>query len=283
MKTTATLVQVENSQSGNTRQRTWLLWVLFLIPLIIALGKLPKLPTAAVFGNLFSLADTPKHMHRHLEYLFFVPLSGIVVSFFRLTLGISVLSFFRPILIAIAFRAMGVEIGLAFLIAALVVVVLVRRLLRDVDYYTRVPVLVSLLVSLMAVALVCGRFWHLAWMQRLSYFPVIALCLTCESFAKLLGEKGSVEAVWRTATTIVVGLAITGVANIPGAMQAMLRFPELLIAQAGMVLFIDRFLNYRPFEGRNLLHMALKRLSRDEATPGLDPQEAIVCANLTSL
>ena len=279
MKTPETLALVDNSQGEKTRKRTWLVWSLLLIPLALTVGKLPNLPTAAMFTHVFSLADVPKHLHRHMEDLLFVPLSGIVVSFFRLTLGVSVFSFFRPILIAIAFRAMGVEIGLAFLIVALAIVALVRRLLRDVDYYARVPVLVSLLVSLMAAALVGSKFWHSAWMQQLAYFPIIALCLTCESFAKLLEEKGTVEAVWRAATTIIVGLVITGVASIPGALQTMLRFPEFLIAQAGCVLFIDKFLNYRLFEGKNLLHMALRRSPGDETAPSLDPQAAIECAN----
>lgn len=241
--------------------RIWPILTLFLITIVLMLGRLPGMPTSGFLNDFLSLSGLPKHMRRHAEYLLFVPLGGMLVCFFRLTLGISVFSFFRPILIAIAFRFMGVQAGFVFLVAALVIVALVRPLVRDIHYYARAPVLLSLLVSLMALALAGGAFWHLAWMERLAYFPIIALCLTCDSFAKLLDEKGMVEAVWRAVTTTAVGLAIFGVTSIPGTMRALLRFPELLIAQTGCVLFIAGFLDYRWFEGRNPIKICEEKLN----------------------
>jgi hypothetical protein len=254
-------------EDNHARPRIWPILLLFVATLALVLGRLPGLPTSQFLNHFLSLSEVPKHMRKHVEYILFVPLSGVLVAFFRLTLGVSVFSFFRPILVAIAFRAMGVEVGLAFLIAALSIVALVRPLVRDVHYYARVPVLLSLLVSLMVLALVGGRFWHLIWMERLAYFPIIALCLTCESFAKLLDDQGPAEAIWRAAATIAVGLVITGVAHIPGAMAAMLRFPELLIAQTGCILLIAGLLDYRLFEGKNPLRLLAARRFPDRAVP----------------
>jgi hypothetical protein len=259
------------SQNRHPRPMAWVILLLFLTTLALMLGKLPGLPTSPFLNSVLTLSEVPKHMRKHAEYIMFVPLSGILVSFFRLTLGVSVFSFFRPILIAIAFRVMGVEAGLAFLAIALALVAVVRPLLKDVHYYARVPVLLSLLVSLMALALAAGKFWHLIWMERLAYFPIIALCLTCESFARLLDLKGPVEAVWRAATTTAVGLVLAAVASIPGAMHTMLRFPELLIAQTACVLLIAEFLDYRLFEGRNPLRLFFRSLPLRETAAG--PQE----------
>jgi uncharacterized protein with transglutaminase domain len=254
-------------KNTDRRPRLWPVLLLFAITLALMAGKLPGMPTEGFLSHLVSLSSVPKHMRQHVEYILFIPLSGVLVAFFRLTLGVSVFSFFRPILVAIAFRAMGVEAGLAFLIAALTLVALVRPLLRDVHYYARVPVILSILVSVMALVLAAGKSWHLPWMERLAYFPIIALSLTCESFAKLLDDKGVAEAVWRAAATIGVGLAITGAASIPGAMPAMLRFPELLLAQTACVLLIAGFLNYRLFEGKNPLRRRSARQFPGQPAP----------------
>jgi len=93
----------------------WLMTVLLLLPVLIMAGKYPLFPTSAAFTSWFSLVDLPKHVQTHAEYMLFVPLSAVIVAFFRLTLGMPVLSLFRPILVAIAFRMMGFPTGLLFL------------------------------------------------------------------------------------------------------------------------------------------------------------------------
>ena len=77
----------ENLKFTSEAHRRWLLVVLFGLPLLILLGKLPEAPTAALFTRTFTLADLPVRMHRHLEYLLFVPLSAMVVVLFRVTLA----------------------------------------------------------------------------------------------------------------------------------------------------------------------------------------------------
>ena len=149
-------------------------------------------------------------------------------------------------------------------------VALLRPGLRDIHYYARVSVLLSLLVLLMVLVLTGGRSWHLVWMERLSYFPLIALCLTSDSFAKMLDTDGPVEAVWRAITTTAVGLVIAGIASIHGVMQTLIRFPELLIAQIACVLFISEFMNYRLYENRNLLRQAIGSRLHGKTTPALE-------------
>src|SRR5271166_6541436 len=105
-------VDLNDTESQNTDGRGWLFAILFLLPVVVMAGKYPLFPTSAAFTSWFSLADLPKHVQTHAEYMLFVPLSAVIVAFFRLTLGIPVLSLFRPILVAIAFRMMGVPTGL---------------------------------------------------------------------------------------------------------------------------------------------------------------------------
>jgi hypothetical protein len=235
------------------RARRWMFMLLLVIPLAIMLGKLSVFPTAAGFRAWFSLTDLPKHMQPHVEYILFVPLSAVVVSFFRLTLGLPVLSLFRPILVAIAFRIIGVPLGLAFLAVVLGTVLLLRPLLKGAHYYARVPLQLSLVAMFLVLPLIAGKWWHEDWLRHLAYFPIISLCLICEAFTKSLDRKGLAAAAWPTLNTVLIGIIISLAASVHGALHLLLRFPELLVAQAGLVLFIGEYLHFEILKGKNLL------------------------------
>jgi len=242
---------LDDPKGSLAHARRWLFLVLLAVPLAVMLGKLPAFPTSRWFTTWFSLADIPKHMRAHVEYLIFVPLSAVVVSFFRLTLGLPVLSLFRPILVAIAFRMIGIPLGLAFLALVVGVVLVMRPLLKGAHYYSRVPIQLSLVAMFLVVPLVAAKLWPEEWLQHLAYFPIISLCLICEAFTKTLDEKGLAEAAWPTTNTILIGMLIGLVARIPGALHVLLRFPELLVAQTGFVLLIGEYLHFELLKGKN--------------------------------
>jgi 7 transmembrane helices usually fused to an inactive transglutaminase len=265
----------ETMQQTNLAPKTkWLMSALFILPLVLMAGKLAAFPTSAAFSHLFSIPTLPKHFHRHVEYIFFVPLSALVVAFFRLTLGIRVLGLFRPILIAIAFQTMGIPVGLAFLIAVLGAVALLRPMLRDAPYYARVPVILSLVATLLLIPVIAATWWHAQWLNHLAYFPIIALGLSCESFATVLDKKGIREAIWRTLMTVAVAIIVAGVAKIPGAMQTFFRFPELLLVQAGLILFISEYLNFEWFHGKNPLRHRVRPLASSGWAGAAPPEKA---------
>ena len=242
--------QVPNSAGPQT---DWLLLALFAIPLGIAVAKIPGLPTAAVCARFFSLADLPAHFQASIENVLLVPVGAVVVVLFRLTLGIRVLGLFRPILMAMAFEIIGIPVSLTFVLFALVIVVALRPLLNTDHSYSRLAVLLSLAAALLFAPLMVGRWWDISWFRQIALFPVIALCLTCESFAKVLHREGIREAVWRTLTTLFAAGIIVGVMRLPGVTDLFLRFPEFLLAQAGCILLINRCLAFRLFEGANPL------------------------------
>jgi hypothetical protein len=244
---------MENLKLTSEAHRRWLLVVLFGLPLLILLGKLPDAPTAALFTRIFTLADLPARMHGHLEYLLFVPLSAVVVVLFRVTLGIPVFGLFRPILLAIAFRITGLELGLAFLGAVMAIIVLIRPVLRvaRLHSYARESVTLGVVVLLMLATVAVGARAHFNETLRLARFPVISLCLISEHFAKALYEKGVRNAIWRGSMTAFAGVLICLVAQTHGLMRLLLRFPELLIVQIGCVVVVGEFLSLRLFQKRS--------------------------------
>jgi len=246
-------VELNNTNARNHRGVRWLFAILLLLPLLVMAGKYPMFPTSAAFTSWFSLADLPKHVQTHAEYMLFVPLSAVIVAFFRLTLGIPVLSLFRPILTAIAFRVMGAPTGLVFLALVLGTIVVMRPLLKGRHYYARVPVLLSIVASFMVVPLMLARYSHGAWLQHLGYFPLISLALICEAFTKTLDEKGLAEAAWPTLNTVIVGMVINWIAAFHGTLHLLLRFPELLFLQIGVVFLIEKYLHLELLDCRNPL------------------------------
>jgi hypothetical protein len=242
---------LNNTEVRNPDGRAWLFVILLLLPALVMAGKYPLFPTSAAFTSWFSLADLPKHVQAHAEYMLFVPLSAVVVAFFRLTLGIPVLSLFRPILTATAFRMMGVPAGLLFLTLVLGAIVVMRPLLKGRHYYARVPVLLSIVSSFMVVPLMLARSWHDSSLQHLAYFPLISLALICEAFTKTLDEKGLAEAAWPTLNTVIVGMVINWIATFHGTLHLLLRFPELLVLQIGVVLLIEKYMHFELLEGKN--------------------------------
>lgn len=230
-----------------------LIAVLLIAPLWLVIGKAPILPTSPFLSSFLSLSDLPHHLHVVVKNVLFVPLGALVVVLFRLTLGIPVLGLFRPILIAIAFDIIGIPIGVTFLFLTLVVIVLLRPLLASDHSYARVAVLLSLVAAILLVPLILGKWWDIEDLRQISQFPVIALCLTCESFAKVVDRQGLREAMWRTTATVIAAALIMVLTTMSGILELFLRFPELLLIQAGAILLISKHLDLRLFEGINPL------------------------------
>lgn len=233
------------SQRTKLKDRQGFIVLAFALPAALMVSRIAHLPGADLLDGLLTFKQVPHHLRSHVEEILFVPLSAIVVSLFRLTLGLRVLGPFRPILIAVGFRAVGVIAGLVFLIVALAVITLVRPFIQRSHAFTRLSVLLSMVAILMLVPVLAGHWLGDGALGRLAYFPLIALCLTCESFATAMEKEGAKPAFLRTASTVAAALAIIAVSRIPGFLVLPLRFPELLIAQIGSVVLIEKHLNLR--------------------------------------
>jgi uncharacterized protein with transglutaminase domain len=242
------------SDRATTRRLDILALALLALPLAVTLAKLPIFPGAAALANVVTAAGLTADLRAIALDIVFVPLGALVVLAFRLTLGLRVLGLFRPILLAFAFDAIGMPLALGLLIPILLFVLLLRPLLAGGHNYARMAVLLSLVAVLLLVPLVIGSRWNLAWLQRLAHFPLIALCLTCESFARTVDRDGVPEALWRALMTVAAAAAIAALATLARESELFLRFPELLLTQAGCVLLIRQRLSFRLFDGTNPLN-----------------------------
>ena len=221
--------------------------LLFALPLVVVICKWSMLPTSGLFLRVFSLADIPNKMNSRVAYILFVPFGATLVVFFRIVLGIRLLGPFRSILIAIAFQITGILPGLVFLAMVVGVVVVIRPQIKAIrlPYFARVSVILSAVASIMILVLLSGAWLNIESLCRLAYFPIIALCLTGEGFARTLSKEGLKSAVWRGATTVLVAILITFFSQIDGLRSMFLYYPELLICQIGCIVVIAEFFDLR--------------------------------------
>ena len=235
------------SKGNLSWKHKFVLGLIFIVPLMVVIGKWSILPTSGIFSQVFSLADIPEKMHSRVIYILFVPFGATLVVFFRLVLGIRLLGPFRSILIAVAFQITGILLGLLFLAMVIGIVVSIRPLIKAIrlPYFARVSVILSAVASIMIIVLISSAWLDIESLRRLAYFPIFVLCLTAEGFAKTLSKEGLWSATWRGTMTAIVALLIALLSEINGFRNLFLYFPELLIMQIGCIMAIAEFFDLR--------------------------------------
>jgi hypothetical protein len=230
--------------SGNQKL---VLGLFFALPLLVVIGKWSLLPTCSLFERVFSLARVPDKMDSRVAYILFVPFGATLVVFFRLVLGIRLMGPFRSILIAIAFQITGILPGLVFLAIVVGAVAFIRPQTRAIrlPYFARVSVILSAVASIMILVLLSGSWLNIESLCRLAYFPIIALCLMGEGFARTLSKEGLKSALWRGLATVLVAIIITFFSQIEGLRSMFLYYPELLLCQIGCIVVIAEFFDLR--------------------------------------
>lgn len=189
----------------------------------------------------------PIAMQDRLEYLLFIPLGAFLVVFVRLTLGIRLLGPFRSILIAIAFQVTGILLGLVFMTVVTMFIVMIRPFLKKIrlPYFGRTSFILSAVACIVVAVVFCAAFLEIDSLRRVMYFPIVVLSLIGEGVSRTVTKEGWLPALWRSFTTILVAIVITGLANIPGFSQILITFPELLLLQIAGIVFISEYLDLR--------------------------------------
>ena len=241
------------SKGNLSRKQRAMLACLFLLPLVVAAGKSSILPTCGLLTRYASLTEVPAEVHGRLQYVLFVPLGAVLVSFCRLTLGIRILGPFRSILIAVAFQITGIPLGLIFLTIVIAVIVVIRPLLKSIrlPYFARVSVIMGTVSAIMVLTILAGIWLEADSLRRTAYFPIVVLCLTGEGFSRTLTREGARSAMWRGAMTVLLAVLFALLTEIHALQQLLLRFPELLIVQIGCVVVIAEYFDLRLLQWMN--------------------------------
>jgi hypothetical protein len=233
--------------------RKWIVIALFALPLALIAYKMSNLTGSQSLAQALALTGMPAEVQDRIGYVLFVPLAAVMVVFSRVTLGIRLLGPFRSILLALAFHMTGIGLGLFFLLVVVGMIVLIRPALKEIrmPYFGRVSVVLSAVAIIIMLTMVAGRWFQLQNLQQVAYFPIVVLCLTGDGFARTLYREGYKSALWRGGMTAIVAILITLLWSIPGFVGILIRFPELLILEVGLIVVITEFFGLRLFQHVN--------------------------------
>lgn len=236
-----------------SRKQLGLIAALLAVPLFVAVGKLPGLPTSEFFWTHFSLLHLPATIHSHVGHILFVPLGAILAVFFRLTLGVRLLGPFRSILLAFAFAATGILLGLIFLAVTIAILVTIGPLIKGMrlPYFGRISAMLSAVALLIVLGILLGSWLDLHALRKVAYFPLVVLCLIGDAFVRTVSREGLRSALWRSLVTALLAVLLTLLIAIRSLQGVLLRFPEVLSVQTAGILLIAKYGAWRWLEWLN--------------------------------
>lgn len=234
------------------------------IPLVMALSRVLAfpgiLPAGIPGGEMLydlgralnesvSLAWVPASDRPAILYLLLLPTGALLVALARLTFGIRVLGL-RAILIAIGFQEAGVLPSLVLMAIVVALIVAIRPSLKHIrlPLYARLTVILSLAAMIMVGALVLGPMLRSESIWSVAFFPVIIVAMLAEGVAKTLANDNAVTAIWRTFWTILLAGVIALVGQSTAYASLTLHFPEVLLTQLVLIVFVAEFLDFRLLE-----------------------------------
>ena len=232
----------------------WWPYAVFLaIPAVLMIARTPGLPTAEAMAEQVSLASLPADLTRRLQHILFVPIGALAVVFVRLTLGLRMLGPFRSILLAVAFQRTGVTVGMTFLLITTVTVLGLRAAIRGLHlpYFGRIMVLLSGVAVMMMMGVMVGSWLEFEPAQTVVFMPIVVLCLVADAFARTMDREGLRSALWRGTVTVLVAMVLTAVVRLPDLSHLMVNFPELVLAQIGLMIIVSRPLAWRLLDDWN--------------------------------
>lgn len=250
-------------RKGHIAPRTLaVLTLLATLPLGLGLARILALPAGGAIdafglGSLrrfgvwlnqnITLDWVPPGDRQAILYLLVLPTATLLVAFTRLTLGVRVLGL-RAIMIAVAFRAIGILPSLVLILLVIGVIILIRPWFQRIQLplLARIGVIVCLSSIVMVGALVIAPWFDSQAAWSVAFFPVIIIAMLAESVARTMERDDVVMATWRTGGTILLAVVVSFV-GAPAA-RITYQFPELILTQLVAIIFIAEFLDLRLFE-----------------------------------
>lgn len=197
--------------------------------------------------DLWTIMDETEIPSNLMQMLMLLPLGAFLVALFKNVVGIKTFGVFLPVLVALSLIQTGVVSGLILFSAIVFVVALISLPLErwGIQYTSKIALMLIAVVitSLSGIRLLHSTEWLNA--SAPLFFPIIILTIISERFAKKVEEDGVKAALGLYAQTLVVTLFIYFVLSSTLIQQAVVTFPELIIALAGLNMLLGKWIGLR--------------------------------------
>jgi len=179
------------------------------------------------------------------------PLVAAIIAAGRHLLGLTGFGIFVPAILAVAFLATGIRVGLVLFAIIWLVATLSRGITRrlKIQYLPRMALLMWL-ISLGVLGVLLGAVnINLSELSAVSIFPILILMLLAENFIEVQVGRSRREAFRVTIQTLVMAVTATLVMRLDVVQKWVLLKPELfLLLVAGFNIYVGKYVGLRALE-----------------------------------
>ncbi len=211
------------------------------------LGQASATKGDASWLAVLDLARLPAQAQKSLAILLLLPLGALVAALVRNVVGIATFGTFAPVLLGVSFAYCDPWTGAAVFAAVMLAGLGGRWLLGKLPLLMvpRLGVLLTLVVlALAAVVSILHQFGSQVD-QYAILLPLVAATMVVERFFICQEEDGSRLAWSLMLGTLAVAAACLGLLKSQALGRLVVRFPELLLCVAALLLLVGRYSGYR--------------------------------------
>ncbi|MEM6719770.1 MAG: 7TM domain-containing protein [Bacteroidota bacterium] len=200
--------------------------------------------------TLIKLSESGIIPSKVLGFLLLLPLAGLLISLLKNVVGLKTYGIFLPVLIAYTLSMIGFVSGIALFLFITTLIALFSIPLNrwGLLYTPKIVVLLTLTVLSILILISIGLYFEIAWLTKLSFFPIIVIVIMSERFARAIEEDGYQKA----ASTIGQTLLVTSFCYLIFASSTLktlvLIFPEFILLSLMINLFVGKWIGLRVTE-----------------------------------
>lgn len=206
-------------------------------------------PTAErPFEPAAPFASLPTEEQQFVHFMLLLPVAAVVVSVFRVVIGIPTYGMFAPALLGLIFRDLR---ALPWGLGTFVLTVLVGwGLRRALDRFhllliPRAGALLTLIVIFLSAVVVAAHRFGITLTGYVALFPLIILTHLVERFWTIEAEDGTAASFRTLLGTVVVVAAVSLVLSPDIIGRWLFRHPEGLLVVVAAQLLLGRYTGYR--------------------------------------
>ncbi|MCB0345065.1 MAG: UUP1 family membrane protein [Bdellovibrionales bacterium] len=206
-----------------------------------------KADEETTFWTFISLDRLPVSMQATYRVLLLVPVGALIVTFFRVVIGLKTFGTFMPILIALSFRETGLFWGIELLGMVVFVGLIIRALLSSLNLLlvSRLAATLSIVILLI---LAIGRVSQIAEFTQgytVTLFPIVILTMIIERIMVAWEETGAVNTMMLSFNSLLLAVLSYFAMMQPVIQHIVFNFPESILMIMSVTLLLGRYTYYR--------------------------------------
>jgi len=200
------------------------------------------------FWRATALASLPPAEQQLARFLVLLPLAAVVVSVFRVLIGIRTYGVFAPALLGLIFRDLkGLPWGLGIFAATVLVGWLFRKVLDRFHLLLipRAAVMLTVVIGFLLVVVLVSARAGVHVTGYLALFPLIILTHMVERFWTVEAEDGPWSSFKTLLGTMLVSTVVALALSPDAVGRWVFRYPETLGVVVAVLLLLGRYTGYR--------------------------------------